>query len=146
MIPAVAASQPDAGHPPAAAEQRTAPAVPPGQRLKESVQRLLVVLIDSAAGFAVDKVDDLADSLENVTARGGVGLSATLGAGRALLSGDNPLFAAARATYGTLGALGKTLMIIGLVLSPVLLVLLAVLLLVAAIVIAIVLVIRSATT
>lgn len=124
-----------------------APASPadPAGRLRTSVGNLLVALVDAAAGVALSKVDDLAGALEDVTARGGAGLAAALGAGRAVLAGTSPVWGAITAGFRALGTLAKSLVIVGLALSPVLLVVLAVLLVLATLVLAIVLVVRAAT-
>ena len=145
LTQAVAVREPARTAPAAAGPVPDGPELEPAERLKQSLQALLVALVDRAAGAAVRKVDELADQLEDVTARGGVGLAAALGAGRAILTGSNPLWGAMKAGFDALGALGKTLVIIGVVLSPVLLLLLLVLLLLAALVIAIVLAVRAAT-
>ncbi|MDN5918652.1 MAG: hypothetical protein L0I76_26730 [Pseudonocardia sp.] len=132
------------------ADDRTAAAAEPesptgnGERLKNSFQALLVAAIDRVAGVALRAVDDLAGSLEDVTARGGVGLAAALGAGKALLTGTNPVWGAIKAGFTALGTLAKTLVIVGLALSPLLLIVLALLLVVALLVVAIVLAIRAA--
>lgn len=141
MTQAVAIRQPDE---PAPAANPESPA-DPAERLKSSLQNLLAALIDRAAGVALSKIDDLAGSLEDVTARGGAGLAAALGAGKALLAGTNPIWGAIKAGFAALGTLAKTLLIVGLALSPVLLVVLAVLLVLAALVLAIVWAIRAAT-
>ncbi|MET0191583.1 MAG: hypothetical protein ABW212_21455 [Pseudonocardia sediminis] len=122
------------------------PPVDNGERLKNSFQGLLVALIDKVSGVALRKVDDLASSLEDVTANGGVGLAAALGAGKAVLAGTNPVWGAIKGGFAALGTLAKTLVIVGLALSPVLLIVLALLLVVALLVIAIVLAIRAATS
>lgn len=121
------------------------PPADPAQRLRSSAGKLLVALVDVAAGALSSKVDDLAGTLRGLTARGGAGPAAALGAGRALLAGTNPVWGALKAGFGALGALAKTLVVVGLALSPVLLVVLALLLLVAALVLAVVLVVRAAT-
>lgn len=120
----------------------TATAVEPpatsGQRLVASLERLAVVLIDRAAGAAVDKVDDLAGRLEGIAAHGGVGLGAAFGAGGALMAGKNPVLGAAKGAWHALGPGSKVAVVVGLVLlgllSPVALLLVLVGLLVAAIV------------
>lgn len=140
MTQAVAVRRPDNPAP-------VAPGTPvdPAERLRSSARNLLTALVDMAARAALRKVDDLAGSLEEATARGGAGMAAALGAGKAFLAGTNPVWGAVKAGFGALGALAKTLVVVGLALAPVLLIVLAVLLLVAALVLAIVLAIRAAT-
>ena len=143
MTQAVAVHEPDA---PTTTEAEPESSVDNGERLKNSFQALLVAVVDKVAGAALSKVDDLASSLEDVTARGGVGLAAALGAGRAVLAGTNPIWGAVKAGFAALGTLAKTLVLVGLALSPVLLIVAALLLVVALLVIAIVLAIRAATS
>ncbi|MBW0105302.1 hypothetical protein [Pseudonocardia sp. KRD291] len=142
MTQALAEREPDAL---TGTEAEPEPSIDNKERLKNSFQALLVAVVDKVAGVALSKVDDLAGSLEDVTARGGVGLAAALGAGKALLAGTNPVWGAVKAGFAALGTLAKTLVIVGLALSPVLLIVLALLLVVALLVLAIVLAIRAAT-
>ncbi len=95
-----AATEPDAAEPDAAPRKPTrgvredvAPPSP-GERIRASLQRLAVAAIDKAAGAAVDKVDDLSERLEEITANGGVGLGAAFGAGNAMMVGPVALIVA----------------------------------------------------
>lgn len=135
---------------PAAAEPDAAPRKPtrgvredvappsPGERIRASLQRLAVAAIDKAAGAAVDKVDDLSERLEEVTANGGVGLGAAFGAGNAMMAGKNPVWGAVKGAWGALSTGKKVAIVVGLVLlgllGPVALIVALVVLLVVAIV------------
>lgn len=122
-----------------------AAAPPPARRLADALRNLLAAAVDVAAGAALRKVDDLAGALEDATARGGVGLAAALGAGRAMLAGTSPVLGAIKAGFAALGLLAKTMAIIALVLSPVLLLVLLLVLVLAALVVAIVRLVRAVT-
>jgi len=126
--------------PPPATEARPAPL----QQLKTSAQTLLTALIDKAAGVALNKVDELTDKLNEVTANGGVGLTAALAGGQAYLQGNNPLWAAAKAGFSALSAWAKAGLILALVLAAVLGLVLVAVLLLAIIVWAIIAAIRAA--
>ncbi|GEL20037.1 hypothetical protein [Pseudonocardia asaccharolytica] len=113
----------------------------PAQPLKDSVRDLLVVLARRALGVALDKVEAVADGLEEIASRGGVATSAALGGGRALLEGRNPAWSALKAGVAALPAGITTFLVLTLILvlllGPVLLLILLVLLLVWAVVAAI---------
>ncbi|MEQ3554035.1 hypothetical protein WIS52_26480 [Pseudonocardia nematodicida] len=117
----------------------------PLDRLKAAGERVLVALVNKMAELALEKVDDLASSLEEVAANGGVGLSAALGAGKAMAAGKSPLWGALKGGFSALGDLAKALVVVVLALSPVLLVVALVVLVVALLVWAIIAAIRAAT-
>ena len=110
----------------------------PGERIRTSLQQLGVAAIDRAAGAAVDKVDDLSERLEEITANGGVGLGAAFGAGNAMMAGKNPVWGAVMGAWGALSTGTKVAIVVGLVLlgllGPVALIVALVVLLVVAIV------------
>ncbi len=109
----------------------------PSERLAESLQQLLVIGIDKVAHAALEKVDESSAKLEDISASGGVGVSAALGGGLAKLQGKNPVWAAIKAGVGAMSPTTKVvvalLLILTAVLAPVLVLVLAVVLLVLAI-------------
>lgn len=110
-------------------EPRRSP-VPP---LADSLRDLLVVLVRRAALAGLEKLDALADGLEEFAARG-VAPSAAFGGGRALAAGRNPVWGAIKAGVaalpaGTAAFLALALILV-LALGPVLLLVLLVLVLV----------------
>ena len=88
----------------------------PGKLVLRSLERLAVALVDRAAGAAVDKVDDVAEKLEGITANGGVGLGAAFGAGSAMMAGKNPVWGAVKGAWGALSTGKKVGIVLGLVL------------------------------
>ena len=122
----------------AAPEPASSPEPTPTERLVACGQKLLIAVIDRAAGLAVDKVDDLSGTLEEIKASGGVGMSAALGGGLAKLAGKSPLIGAIKGAAAAMSTTTKVLIALALiltaVLAPVVLLVLALVLLVAAIV------------
>ena len=133
--------------------RRAAPAAPAGvtanpteealDELKASLRRLLATLLDRALGIALDKVETLASSFDEIAARGGVPISALLGGLRAKLQGRSPIWGAIRGAFAALSPGVKALIIIALVLALLLLPVTVVLLLLALIVVAIWLAVRA---
>ncbi|MFC5995844.1 hypothetical protein ACFQE5_16670 [Pseudonocardia hispaniensis] len=113
----------------------------PVQPLADSLRDLLVALLRRAALAGLEKLDALADNLEEFAARGGVVRSAAFGGGRALVAGKNPVWGAIKAGVAALpagiAAFLALALILVLALGPVLLLVLLVLLLVWAVVAAI---------
>ncbi len=118
----------------------------PGQLLKASLRGLLSAAVDRVAGFAMDKVDDVAGSLENVAAEGGPKIGAILGGVQAKLSGGNLVWGAAKGAFGALSPGAKVGILLLLVLALVLLPVTVVLVLLALIVLVIVLIVSSRST
>ena len=114
-----------------------------GTRLREAGERLLAALIDRCAGIALEKVDELAAGLERVAADAGVGPSAALGAGSALLQGRSPLWGALRGGWAALGTAARILAGVVLAFAPVLLVVALLVAVVAALVWAVVAAVRA---
>jgi hypothetical protein len=133
--------------------RRAAPAAPAGitanpteealDELKASLRRLLATLLDRALGIALDKVETLASSFDEIAARGGIPISALLGGLRAKLQGRSPIWGAIRGAFAALSPGVKALIIIALVLALLLLPVTVVLLLLALIVLAIWLAVRA---
>jgi hypothetical protein len=106
-----------------------------GQRL----ERIAVALIDRLAAAAADKVDELADKLQDIAQNpGGIGMTAAMRAGLAAMQGKNPVWAAIKGAASAMSTTTKVLIGLALillaVLSPVALLVLALVLIIAAIV------------
>lgn len=143
----------NASRPPAAeAASDQAPSGTSGG-LAERAQTLIITVIDKLAAVAADKVEDLADSIQDAVAEGGGGLgallpggagsggvlaSALMAGGLAKLEGKNPVWAGIKGAVGAMSTTTKVvtalLLILTAVLAPVALLVLALVLLVAAIV------------
>ena len=99
----------------------------PGQQLNASLQELLAVALDRVAGFAMDKVDKAAQSLENFAVEGGPKIGALLGGVEAKLAGNNPVWGAVKGAFGSLSPAVRIgivlLLLLAVVLLPVTLVL-----------------------
>lgn len=138
------------GPPRAAREQRRprsaqGPAVDPDplRELKESLRRLLATLLERAVGLALDKVEQLARSLDEMATRGGPKLGALFGGARAALSGRNPVWGAIRGAVSALSPAAKVALVAALVLALLLLPVTVVLLLLVLIVVVVVAAVRS---
>ncbi|MEN3271035.1 MAG: hypothetical protein V7646_7929 [Pseudonocardia sp.] len=109
----------------------------PLDELKASLRKLLATLMDRAFGLALDKVEVLAGKLDEVAARGGLGLNALLGGVRASLQGRNPIWGAIKGAVAAMSPAAKAALIVALVLALLLLPLTVVLLLLVLIVVAV---------
>jgi hypothetical protein len=111
---------------------------PPGQQLKASLRELLAAAMNRVAGFAMDKVDEAAQSLEDIAANGGPKIGAVLGGVEAKLAGNNPVWGAVKGAFGSLSPAARIgialLLLLAVVLLPVTLVLVLLGLLVLAII------------
>lgn len=89
--------------------------------LRASLYELLAVQLDRALGIALDKVEDLADGLENVAASGGVGMSALLGGVVGRLGGRNVAWSAIRGAFSAMTTAQRAGVVLALTLAVVLL-------------------------
>jgi len=116
----------------------TASMATPGQQLKASLQELLAAGVNRVAGFAMDKVDQAAQSLEDIAANGGPKIGAVLGGVEAKLAGNNPIWGAVKGAFGSLSPTARIgialLLLLAVILLPVTLVLVLLGLLVLAII------------
>lgn len=120
------------------------PAAPsPVQQLGASLRELLAVALDRLLGLALEKVEDLAGSLERISATGGPGIGALLGAVRAKLGGANLVWGAVKGAFGALSPGTRAAIVVVLVLALLLLPVTVVLVLLALIVLAVVLVVKT---
>jgi hypothetical protein len=109
----------------------------PMDELKASLRKLLAALLDRAFGLALEKVEVLASSLDDVAARGGVTMTALLGGIRASAHGRNPVWGAIKGAVAAMSPAAKAALIVALVLALLLLPLTVVLLLLVLIVVAV---------
>jgi hypothetical protein len=134
------------GHGAALAARSTAPSVAapsPTEQLKHSLRRLLATLLERGYGIALDKVEQLARTFDEVAVRGGYPIGALFGGARAALSGRNPVWGAITGAVGALSPGAKAALIAVLVLALLLLPVTVVLVLLFLIVVAIVAVVRT---
>ena len=130
-----APAQRSTGH----ATSNTLPPLSPGQQLKESLRELLGVAVDRVTGFAAEKVEQVAQSLESVAAGGGPKIGAILGGVEAKLAGSNPVWGAIKGGFKSLSPAARVGILLLLVLAVILLPVTLVLVLVGLIVLAVVL-------
>jgi hypothetical protein len=113
----------------------------PLEELKASLRRLLTTLLERAFGIVLERVEDLAQWLDEVAARGGIRMNALIGGVRAALGGRNPVWGAVVGGFRAMSPALKVALIAALVLAllllPVTVVLLLLFLIVAAIVVAV---------
>ena len=113
-----------------------------GDRLRDSLRTLLRDLLDAGFGLALDTVEKLARSLDDIRARGGIGLNALIGAAASKLTGRSPLLGAVAAAFTAMPAGMKWAIFLIALLAILLLPVTVVLLLLALIVLAIVVAVR----
>lgn len=113
----------------------------PLDELKASLRRLLATVLDTAFGLALDKVEDLARSLDDIALRGGPKVAALLGGVKAKLGGQNPVWGAIRGAFSAMSPMAKaaliTVLVLALLLAPVTVVVLLLVLIVVAVVAAV---------
>lgn len=120
-----------------------APEPTPGERLRTAGERVLAAAVDRLSAVALEKVDELADGLEDFARNGGVGVGAALGAARARMAGGNVVWGAITGAFAAMGTAAKVLVAVVVALSPVLLVVALVVLIVALLVWAVVAAVRA---
>jgi hypothetical protein len=110
----------------------------PTVQLGESVRELLVALLDRGFGIALDKVEKLSRTFDEIAARGGYKVGALLGGTHAAVSGRNPVRGAITGAVSALSPGAKAgviaLLILALLLLPVTVVLVLLFLIVVAVV------------
>ena len=109
----------------------------PMDELKASLRKLLATLLDRAFGLALEKVETLARSFDEIAARGGLPMHALLGGIGASLQGRNPIWGAIRGAIAGMSPEAKAALIVALVLALLLLPLTVVLLLLVLIAVAV---------
>lgn len=111
--------------------------------LKDSIENLIIAMIDKTARVAREKVEEWGEELEERVAESGPGAAAILAGGRAKAAGKNPALAAVKGGFGAMSTGMKVLTIVAAILLLLLAPVLAVLLLLALPVLAIVTAVRS---
>ncbi|MDX6584843.1 MAG: hypothetical protein QOI10_4027 [Solirubrobacterales bacterium] len=100
----------------------------PTEQFQASARRLLAMLLDRAFGVALEQVERLAQTFDDIAAHGGLQLNAVLGGVRATLEGRNPIWGAITGAVSALSPAAKvalaTALILALLLLPVTVVLL----------------------
>ena len=107
------------------------------EELKASLRKLLATVLERGFGLALEKVESLARSFDEVAGRGGIPMHALLGGVRAGIQGRNPVWGAIRGAFGALSPGVKVALVVVLVLALLLLPLTVVLLLLVLIVVAV---------
>ncbi|MFD1531250.1 hypothetical protein [Pseudonocardia aurantiaca] len=118
----------------------------PTEQLKASLRTLLATLIERGFGIALDKIEQLARTFDQIAARGGITLHAAFGGAQAALEGRSPVWGAIRGAFSALSPGTKAIVVAVLILALILLPVTVVLLLLSLIVIAIVLANRTRST
>jgi len=117
----------------------------PTDQLRESLRELLAALLDRGFGIALDKVEQLSRTFDEIAARGGYKIGALFGGTHAALSGRNPVWGAITGAVSALSPGAKAAVIALLILALLLLPVTVVLVLLFLIVVAVVAVARSRT-
>ena len=124
-----------------ARDSRAAP--PPTDQLKAALRELLAAVLERTFGMALDKVEQLSRTFDEIEARGGVKIGALFGGVRAAVAGKSPVWGAIMGAFSALGPGAKAAIIIVLVLALLLLPVTVVLILLLLIAVAIVAMVRS---
>jgi hypothetical protein len=113
----------------------------PTDQLKAALRKLLAAVLERTFGMALDKVEQLSRSFEEIAARGGFKIGALFGGVRAAVAGRSPVWGAIMGGFAALSPGVKaaiiTVLVLALLLLPVT-VLLVLLLLIAVAIVAIV--------
>lgn len=115
----------------------------PGEQLKAALRELLATVLERAFGLALDKLEQLSGTLEDIEARGGYKIGAVFGGVRAAVAGKSPVWGAIKGAFSALSPGVKAAIIIVLVLALLLLPVTVVLLLLLLIVVAIIAIVKS---
>lgn len=116
---------------------REGPASGPLDELRAGLRTLLATVLDTTFGLALEKVEALARSFDDMAVRGGPRLHALLGGGMAELEGRNPVWGAVRGAFAALSPAARAALITALVLALLLVPVTVVLLLLVLIVVAV---------
>ena len=130
-----------AGQSRASGEFRSSP--DPTEQLKAALRRLLAAALERTFGMALDKVEQLSRTFDEIAARGGVTVGALFGGVRAAVTGRNPVWGAVKGAFSALGPGTKAAILIVLVLALLLLPVTVVLLLLLLIVVAVMAIART---
>jgi membrane associated rhomboid family serine protease len=118
-------------------------AQPPGDQLKAALRGLLAAVLERTFGIALDKIEQLSRTLDDIEARGGYKIGAVFGGVRAAVAGRSPVWGAIKGAFSALGPGAKAAIIVVLVLALLLLPVTVVLLLLLLIAVAIIAIVKS---
>ncbi len=135
----VAPARPDNAVP--ARDSRSAQ--PPADQLRAALRELLAAVLERTFGMALDKIEQLSRTLDDIAAHGGYKIGALFGGVRAWAAGRSPVWGAIVGAFSALSPGAKAAIIIALVLALLLLPVTLVLLLLLLIAVAIVAVVQS---
>ena len=108
------------------------------EQLKAALRKLLAAVLQRTLGMALDKVEELSRTFDEIAARGGFKVGALFGGVRAAVAGENPVWGAIKGGFSALSPAAKAALVIVLVLALLLLPVTVVLLLILLIVLAVV--------
>jgi len=118
-------------------------AQPPTDQLRAALRELLAAVLERTFGMALDKVEQLSRTLDDIAAHGGYKIGALFGGVRAAVAGRSPVWGAIVGAFSALSPGAKAAIIIVLVLALLLLPVTVVLLLLLLIAVAIVAIVQS---
>jgi membrane associated rhomboid family serine protease len=107
------------------------------------LRELLAAVLERTFGMALEKVEQLSRTLDEIATRGGVKIGALLGGVRAAVAGKSTVWGAIMGAFSALGPGAKAAIIIVLVLALLLLPVTVVLILLLLIAVAIVAIVRT---
>ena len=108
------------------------------EQLKAALRKLLAAVLERTFGMALDKVEQLSRTFDEIAARGGFKVGALFGGVRAAVTGGNPVWGAIKGGFSALSPGAKAALVVVLVLALLLLPVTVVLLLILVIVVAVV--------
>jgi hypothetical protein len=111
--------------------------------LKAALREFLAAVLERTFGMALDKVEQLSRTLDDIAARGGYKIGAVFGGIRAAIAGRSPVWGAITGAFAALSPGAKAAIIAVLVLALLLLPVTVVLLLLLLIAVAIVAIVKS---
>jgi hypothetical protein len=111
--------------------------------LKAALRELLATVLERTFGIALDKIEQLSSTLDDIAARGGYKIGGLFGGVRAAVAGRNPVWGAIKGAFSALSPGAKAAIIVALVLALLLLPVTVVLLLLLLIVVAIIAIVKS---
>ena len=118
-------------------------AQPSADQLKAALREFLAAVLERTFGMALDKIEQLSGTFEDIAAHGGYKIGALFRGVRASVAGRSPVWGAIVGAFSTLGPGAKAAIIIVLVLAIVLLPVTVVLLLLLLIAIAVAAIVQS---
>ena len=118
-------------------------AQPSADQLRAALRELLASVLERTFGMALDKIEQLSRTLDDIAAHGGYKIGALFGGVRASVAGRSPVWGAIVGAFSRLGPGAKAAIIIALILALLLLPVTVVLLLLLLIAVAIAAIVQS---